>query len=51
MKAGIFAPKVQEYVPPIIEITVAAVEQGFEGSYGDKGSAGGDLGWGGEFEL
>lgn len=39
------------YIPPIIEILSISVELGFVGSYGDEGAAGGDFGWGGEYEF
>ena len=49
-KSSIFQTEL-EYEAPAVEIVNAAVEQGFASSYGDEGAAGGDLGWGGEYEF
>lgn len=53
MKTDVFLYLEQnpKYISPIVETTMVAVEHGFGGSYGENGSAGGDLGNGGEFEL
>ena len=40
------------YESPSIEVVDAVVERGYSMSgYGDEGAAGGDFGWGGDYEL